>query len=127
MSRLQGRFTSLALAVAACTATLPGTPLAITTVEFQFVPGSCAGVGLPPFRIERDGDTLGFVDVGTGAALRLVWPNGFAARLENGIATLYAANGAIVAQEQEVVEDAGACPRSDGSILMESFPERSPK
>ena len=122
MNRLQGAIAALAflIAVAACTATLPGTPLAIETVGFQ-LGGGCAGVGLPSFRMERDGDALRFVDVGTAAPLRLVFPSGFAARLVDGRAILYAASGAVVAREGEVIEDAGACPRSDGSILVDSF------
>lgn len=111
----------LALTVAACTTTLPGTPLAIDTAAFQVGSSSCGGVGLPPFRIERDGDTLRFVDVGTATERKLVWPNGFAARLVDGTAILYASNGAVVARENEAVEDAGGCPRSDGSILVDSF------
>jgi hypothetical protein len=107
--------------VAACAAPLPGTPLAIDTAAFQLGPSSCGGVGLPPFRIERDGDTLRFVDVGTGDERKLVWPNGFAARLVNGTAILYASNGTVIARENEAVEDAGGCPRSDGSILVDSF------
>jgi hypothetical protein len=122
MNRLQGAILAVALlfALVACTTTLPGTPLAIETVGFQ-VGGGCAGVGLLPFRIERDGDSLRFVDVETAAPLRLVFPSGFAARLVDGTAVLYAATGAVVAREGEVIKDAGACPRSDGSILVDSF------
>ena len=121
MNQRDWTFASLAfaLAVAACTATLPGTPLAIETADFQLLPGSCAGVGVPPFRIERDGAKLRYVDVGTAALVRLMWPNGFAARLVNGTATLYASNGTVVADELDVIEDAGGCPRSDGSTLVD--------
>ncbi len=121
MNRLHRRFASLAfgLAVAACTATLPGTPLAIDTTDFQLFPTGCAGVGLPPFRIERDGDTLRYANVETAEAMRLRWPNGFAARLVNGTPTLYASNGSVVAKELDVIENAGGCPRSDGSILVD--------
>lgn len=123
MNRLSPAIALLALLLAAagCSTTLPGTPLTIDTASFQLVPGSCAGVGLRPFRIERDGDTLRYMDVDTEAAVRVVWPNGFAARLLNGIATLYTSNGGVVAREHEVVENAGGCPRSDGSILVESW------
>src|SRR3954462_8838200 len=121
MNRLQRTIPAVALLIAlvACTATLPGTPLAIETVGFQ-LGGGCAGVGLTPFRIERDGDTLRFVDVETAGPLRLVFPSGFAARLVDGTAILYAASGAVVAREGMVIEDAGACLRSDGSILVDS-------
>jgi hypothetical protein len=112
------------LTMAACTATLPGTPLGLDTAGFELV-HSCAGVGLPPFRIETDGDHLAYVDVGTNASLRLVWPSGFAARLVDGKGILYAGSGAIVAHEDDVIEDAGACPRSDGSILIESIATRT--
>lgn len=116
----------VAFALAACTATLPGTPLAIDTAGFQLGFGSCAGVGLPPFRIQRDGDTLLYVDVGTAIPRKLVWPNGFAARLENGTAILYASSGAIVARENDVIENAGGCPRPDGSILVDELGQPSP-
>jgi hypothetical protein len=115
----------LVLAVAACTSTLPGTPLAIDTAPFQLGPESCGGVGLPAFRIERDGDTLRFVDVGNSTVLTLVWPNGFAARLEDGTAILYTSSGTVVGRENDVVDDVGACPRSDGSILVGSIGQRS--
>jgi hypothetical protein len=125
VKRLRGTIASLVLTVAACATTLPGTPLAIDTAEFQVLPGSCAGVGLSAFRIERDGDTLRFIDVGTETEIRLIWPHGFAARLENGAAVLYASGGAIVGREHDVLEDVGACPRSDGSIRVESIGKRT--
>jgi hypothetical protein len=119
MNPFRRTFASVALAIATCTATLPGTPLAIDTVSSQSGPGGCAGVGLRPFRIVRDDETLRYVDVGTAEAIRLVWPSGYAARLVNGIAIIYAGNGVVVAQDDDVVEDAGGCPRSDGSILVD--------
>ncbi len=121
MNRRHRRFASLAfaLALAACTTTLPGTPLAIETADFQLFSTGCAGVGLPPFRIERDGDMLRYMNVETAEPMRLVWPNGFAARLVNGTTTLYASTGSVVAKELDVIEDAGGCPRSDGSILVD--------
>jgi hypothetical protein len=100
---------------------LPGTPLAIDTAGFQIGPGGCAGVGVPPFRIQRAGDTLVYVDVGTEIARKLVWPSGFAARLENGIAILYASNGSMVGRENDVIENAGGCPRPDGSIVVDEM------
>jgi hypothetical protein len=119
MNPFQRAFATIALSVAACTATLPGTPLAIDTVGFQPGPGGCAGVGLQPFRIVRDGEELRYENVGIAEAVRLVWPSGYAARLVNGVGIVYAGNGVAVAQEGEVVEDAGGCPRSDGSILVD--------
>ena len=112
---------ALALAVAACIATLPGTPLTIETADFQLGPGSCAGVGVPPFRIERAGDALRFVDVSTATDIKLVWPNGYAARLDHGTAILYASNGAVVGRENDVIDNAGGCPRPDGSLLVDSY------
>lgn len=125
MGRLQRTFAWLALTVAACTATLPGTPLSIDTAAVQLGPSSCGGVGLAPFRILLDGETLRFVDVGNVSMLRLIWPNGFAARLENGMAILYASDGSIVGRENDVLGDVGACPRSDGSILVQTIGQRT--
>lgn len=93
----------MALTVAACTATLPGTPLAIDTVSFQSGAGGCAGVGLLPFRIERDGEGLRYVYVATDAAVRLVWPSGYVARLVDGMAIVYGSNGVVIG--------AGGCSR----------------
>jgi hypothetical protein len=115
----------VALALAACTATLPGTPLAIDTAGFHLVPGSCAGVGVPPFRIERHGDALLYVDVGTALARKLVWPSGFAARLVSGTAILYAGNGSVVGRENDVIENAGGCPQPDGSIVVDEIGQSS--
>jgi hypothetical protein len=110
---------AFAVALAACSVTLPGTPLSIDTADFQLFSTGCAGVGLPAFRIERDGDKLRYVNVETVEAMPLRWPNGFSARLVDGVATLYSGTGGIVAKEHDVIDDAGGCPRSDGSILVD--------
>jgi len=110
-----------AFVVAACGATHSGRALAIETDGFQLFPGNCGGVGVPPFRIERDGEALRFVDVGTGLARRLVWPHDFSAWLENGVGILYASNGNVIGRENDVIDDAGGCPRSDGSLLVDEF------
>jgi hypothetical protein len=112
---------SLTFVLVACGATHSGRALAIETDAFQLFPGNCGGVGVPPFRIERDGVSLRFVDAGTGLARRLVWPHGFSAWLENGVGILYASNGTVVGRERDVIADAGGCPRSDGSLLVDDF------
>jgi hypothetical protein len=123
MNSLRQLCVLLVLTAAACTTTLPGTPIAIDTVAVQF-PFSCGGVGIAPFRIERDAETLRYVDVASGNVRRLVWPSGLAARLVDGAAILYASNGSVVARENEVIDNAGGCPREDGSVLVDQLGDR---
>lgn len=115
----------LVFALAACTATVPGTPLSIDTAGFQLGDGGCAGVGIPPFRIERDGDALRFVDVGTDDVVGIIWPFGFAARLQEGRAILYASDGVAIGQEGDVLDEIGACGSSDRSFVVGSVGARA--
>ena len=123
MNPLRMLCTVVVLAAAGCATTLPGTPIALDTVAVQS-PSSCAGVGIAPFRIELHDNAVQFVDVASGERRRLVWPSSIAARLVDGQVALYASNGAVVARENEVIDDAGGCPRSDGSILVDALRDR---
>lgn len=48
-----------------------------------------------------------FVEVGTEARRSIVWPFGFAAWLERGVAVLYASDGSIVGREGDVLDNIG--------------------
>jgi hypothetical protein len=116
----------LLLATAACSAVepatpLPGTPLTIETADFQMGVDSCGGVGIPAFQLEREGEVLQFIDVGSKNVRRLVWPRGYAARLVDGVATLYSSNGTLIAREHDVIDNAGGCPRPDDSLWVDSM------
>lgn len=124
MRRLPTAVVGFVLVLTACTATPSGTPLGIETAGFQLGSGACGGVGIPPFRIERDGDSLRYTEVGTGP-IRIIWPFGFSARLQDGRAVLYASDGAVVGREGDVLDEIGACPRSDGAFLAESVGTRT--
>ena len=123
MSSLSRLCVFLVLTAAACTTTLPGTPIAIETVAVEY-PSSCAGVGIAPFRVQRDADALRYIDVASGNVRRLVWPSALAARLVDGTAILYASDGSVVVRENEVIDNAGGCPREDGSVLVTGLGDR---
>src|SRR5262245_13479440 len=105
---------ALALALLGCGPTLTGTPLRIETTGFQVAPYmGCAGVGIAAFRIERDGDSLRYLQGQPEKEIRIRWPNGFVARLQDGRAVLLASDGSVVGHEGEVIDDIGSCSVSD--------------
>ena len=107
--------------LAACSAAAPGTPLKIETAGFRLeLSWGCAGVGLPPVSIERQGNELRFTDVSSGDDVRLIWPNGFAARLVAGQGTMYASDGSVVGREGEELGDLGICETRDGVPIVAS-------
>jgi hypothetical protein len=117
---------ALVLGTAACSVTapatpLPGEPLTMATADFQMGVGGCGGVGIPAFRLEREGDSLLFVDVVSNSPRRLVWPRGYVARLVGGMATLYSPIGTVVAREHDLIDNAGGCPRPDDSLWVDSM------
>jgi hypothetical protein len=122
------RFACLATVVllASCTTAAPGTALRIETAEFRLeLSWSCAGYGLPPVSIERQGNELRFTSVPGGEDVPLIWPNGFAARLVAGAGTLYASDGSVVGREGDELGDLGICETRGGVPVVASVGPKS--
>jgi hypothetical protein len=71
----------------------------------------CAAGLVPPVRLEREGEAVLFVNVESGRVRELVWPSGYSAWLRNGQAQLVNHDGAIIAQEGDVIVNLGAVGR----------------
>jgi hypothetical protein len=108
------RAIAVGILVTACAGALPGTPLKIETAGFQVLPGGCPAAGLAPFIIERVGDALRFRQVGVDVDVSIVWPFGFAARLVDSRALLYASDGMVVGRDGDVIESVGGASGLDG-------------
>jgi len=110
------RSVSLALAfaivLAGCATDLRGTRLTLQT-DMTTAGGGCDLGALVPVRIERDGDTMVFVDR-TDQRISIFWPAGFAAWLEYGTAVLYARDGSVVGREGSVLDTIGGSQAADG-------------
>ena len=107
--------------LAACSAAAPGTPLELETAEFRLeLSSECLGGGLTPVRIERQGSELRFSGVPGGEDVRLIWPNGFAARLVDGQGMLYASDGSVVGREGDELDDLGVCETRGGVPIVAS-------
>ncbi len=91
-----------------------GSPLALTTEPRT---GSCQTAALLPVRIEEDGQQMRFVLVGTGQEVKIVWPEGFSARLVDGVAVLIAPDGLIVGHEHDVLDNLGGGAGADASAF----------
>ena len=98
---------ALALSLAACGSDPAGIRLGLQNDGFDAPPAGCQHAAAAPFRIERDGENMVFVEVGTEARRSIVWPFGFAAWLERGVAVLYASDGSVVGREGDVLENIG--------------------
>lgn len=89
--------------------------LGIKTAGFQFLPGGCAGAALSPFRIERNGAELVFMQQDVGR-IEIVWPFGFQARIVDGKGVLFASDGITVGKEGEEVSGVGGSGASGGRM-----------
>jgi hypothetical protein len=97
---------ALTLLVAGCATDPLATRLVLQTAPEQPTQ-ACDGAAATPFRIEHDGGEMMFVDVATGERRSVIWPFGFAAWLEFGMAVLYASDGSIVGREGDVLDNIG--------------------
>ena len=109
---------AVAVALGACSSDPEGTRLGLRTDAFQVLSGTCALGAIPPFRIERDGTEMVFVDAGTDERRSITWPFGFAAWLEYDAAVLYARDGTVVGREGDVLESIGAVDVADGGYRV---------
>jgi hypothetical protein len=98
---------AVSVSLGACSTDPNATRLSLQTDAFQVVPGACQLAAAAPFKIERDGTDMVFVEVGTGSRRSIIWPFGFAAWLEAGVATLYATDGTVVGREGDVLDNIG--------------------
>src|SRR5690348_15829578 len=112
---------SVAILLVGCGGPPASTALRIETAGFRWeVVWSCAGVGLPPVRMQSQGNELRFVAVATGDDVPLIWPNGFAARVVDGQATLFASDGSVVGHEGDQLPDLGTCDSRGGVPVVGS-------
>lgn len=109
---------AIGVSLGACNTDPKAARLGLPTDAFQVPPGNCALGAIPPFRIERAGTEMVFVDVGTGERRSITWPFGFAAWLEQGVAVLYATDGAVVGREGDVMERIGAVDYDGGGYRV---------
>jgi len=100
-----GLVLALVVSLGACSTDPEGTRLGLRTDESQGQPGVCALGATRPFRIERDGNDMVFVDVKTDERRSIIWPFGFAAWLEFDMAVLYARDGTVVGREGDVLSN----------------------
>ena len=98
---------AIAISLGACTTDPEGTRLGLRTAIEPRAAGACDGAAATPFRIERDGGEMVFVDVGTDERRSMIWPFGFAAWLEFDRAVLYAGDGTVVGREGDVLDNIG--------------------
>lgn len=84
---------------------LPGTPLTIQTDATAVPAGECGRQLVPPARLVVRGDALVLVAADGGADLDVVWPAGYAGRLDQGHGGLYDGRGFLVAVAGETVQE----------------------
>lgn len=77
---------------------LPGTPLSIQTASGP-AGAACPTTAIPPTRLAVRGSSLVLLGAGDGADIAVVWPAGYAARVDQGRGGLYDAAGYLVATE----------------------------
>ncbi len=105
---------TVAVLAGACSTDPRGARLGLQTAPVQRASAGCDGGAATPVRIERDGDELVFVDVGSGQRQAMIWPFGFAAWQEFGRAVLYASDGTVVGREGDVLDNIGGSGDAEG-------------
>jgi hypothetical protein len=100
-----GLLLALVVSLGACSTDPEGTRLGLRTDESQGQAGACGLSPTRPFRIEREGNDMVFVDVDTNEPRSIIWPFGFAAWLEFDTAVLYARDGTVVGREGDVLSN----------------------
>ena len=85
--------------------TIAGAPLELATAPANAT-GLCNAARLVPVTVGHADGRLTFRN-GQGAELSLVWPDGYRARLVNGIGELLDPNGSIVARDGDTLSGIG--------------------
>jgi hypothetical protein len=99
------------------TRSLPGTPLAIQTDAVPASGAACPTTPIPPARLVVRVGSLALVAAKDGADLAVVWPAGYAARLDQGRGGLYDSTGYLVAREGESIQERFFGPLAgDGAV-----------
>ena len=90
-------------------------------------PQACGGVAVPLMRIHiaSDGSSTGdLLDTNAGNAVtgtyKLMWPDGYAARIEAGVQVIVNSTGEVVAREGSTLTDVQVC--RDGGVLALTEP-----
>ena len=120
-----GLLLAVVVSLGACSTDPEGTRLRLRTADLQTGLTTCAGAAARPFRIERDGTDIVFVDVGTDGRRSMVWPFGFAAWLEFDRAVLYASDGTVVGREDDVLDNIGGAEVEGGDFRVCSVGARA--
>jgi hypothetical protein len=84
---------------------LPGTPLAIQTGTPLASGIGCPGTSIPPARLVVLGSSLVLLAANDGTEIPVVWPAGYAARLDQGHGGLYDGAGYLVAVAGETIQE----------------------
>jgi hypothetical protein len=96
---------------------LPGTPLAIQTGTAPGSGAACPTTPLPPTRLAVRDASLVLLVASDGADIAVVWPAGYAARLDQGRGGLYDATGYLVAAEGAPIQERFfAATSGDGAV-----------
>jgi hypothetical protein len=95
-------------------------PLQLQTAGFMWLSLGGAGVGLPDTRIERDGDTVIFVDVSQGVRRPIAFPWGYSAWLVDGRAELLKPEGTVLAWEGDTLVNFGGYDYADGTFHIDA-------
>lgn len=84
---------------------LPGEPLAIVTDPPPVAGATCAKNVIPPAKLLVVGDSLVLIASNGGEEIPVAWPNGYAARLNQGRGELYGVRGFLVAVENDNIQE----------------------
>jgi hypothetical protein len=96
---------------------LPGTPLTIQTEASSASGATCPATPIGPARLAVRGTYLALLSASDGSDIAVVWPAGYAARLDQGRGGLYDAAGYLVAAEGASIQERFFGARGgDGSV-----------
>jgi hypothetical protein len=87
---------------------------------------ACDQAHFGPVVVGHGGDRITFTSVDTGAAVPLVWPHGFAARLVGDKAELMDSVGAVIAREGDTLSDLGGGGDQVCSIGLHMYSDQFP-